>query len=66
MSNDKEIGIGVISLGWMGRLHTRSYKAMSELFPELGAKVRLVVACDPIAETQKLAVEVLGLSLIHI
>lgn len=60
MSNDKEIGIGVISLGWMGRLHTRSYKAMSELFPELGAKVRLVVACDPIAETQKLAVEVLG------
>ena len=60
MSNDKEIGVGVISLGWMGRLHTRSYKAMSELFPELGAKVRLVVACDPIEETQKLAVEVLG------
>lgn len=60
MANDKEIGVGVISLGWMGRLHTRSYKAMSELFPELGAKVRLVVACDPIAETQRLAVEVLG------
>lgn len=60
MANDKEIGVGVISLGWMGRLHTRSYKAMSELFPELGAKVRLVVACDPIEETQRLAVEVLG------
>lgn len=60
MANAKEIGVGVISLGWMGRLHTRSYKAMSELFPELGAKVRLVVACDPIEETQRLAVEVLG------
>lgn len=60
MANDKEIGVGVISLGWMGRLHTRSYKAMSELFPELGAKVRLVVACDPIEETQRLAVELLG------
>lgn len=60
MANNKEIGVGVISLGWMGRLHTRSYKAISELFPELGAKVRLVVACDPIEETQRLAVEVLG------
>lgn len=60
MANDREIGVGVISLGWMGRLHTRSYKAMSDLFPELGAKVRLVVACDPIEETQRLAVEVLG------
>lgn len=60
MSNEKQIGVGVISLGWMGRLHTRSYKAMSELFPELGAKVRLVVACDPVEETQRLAVEVLG------
>lgn len=60
MANDKEIGVGVISLGWMGHLHTRSYKAVSELFPELGAKVRLVVACDPIEETQRLAVEVLG------
>lgn len=60
MSDKKKIGVGVISLGWMGRLHTRSYKAMAERFPELGAEVRLVVACDPIAETQKLAVEALG------
>ncbi|MFQ9338797.1 MAG: Gfo/Idh/MocA family protein, partial [Varibaculum sp.] len=60
MSDKKKIGVGVISLGWMGRLHTRSYKAMAERFPELGAEVRLVVACDPIAETQELATKALG------
>lgn len=60
MSDKKKIGVGVISLGWMGRLHTRSYKAMAERFPELGAEVRLVVACDPIAETRELATKALG------
>ena len=26
----KRIGVGVISLGWMGRLHARSYRALAE------------------------------------
>lgn len=29
MTTKKTIGVGVISLGWMGRLHARSYKAVS-------------------------------------
>ena len=37
MSTKKQIGIGVISLGWMGRLHARSYRSVSERFPEPGA-----------------------------
>lgn len=60
MTKKKTIGVGVISLGWMGRLHTRSYRAMAERFPELDAKIRLVVACDPVKENQELAVNALG------
>ena len=53
MSTKKQIGIGVISLGWMGRLHARSYRSVSERFPELGAEVRLVAAADPVEEAQR-------------
>ena len=60
MSTKKQIGIGVISLGWMGRLHARSYRSVSERFPELGAEVRLVAAADPVEEAQRAAVEDLG------
>jgi hypothetical protein len=37
----REIGVGLISVGWMGRLHTRSYKAVAEHYPELGLNLRL-------------------------
>ena len=60
MSTKKQIGIGVISLGWMGRLHARSYRSVSERFPELGAEARLVAAADPVEEAQRAAVEDLG------
>ena len=41
-----QIGIGVIGLGWMGRVHSSSYRRVSEHFPELGVTPRLVVASD--------------------
>lgn len=44
----KQIGVGVISLGWMGRLHARSYRALAERYQGLEAEVRLVAACDPV------------------
>ena len=40
----REIGIGVVSLGWMGRLHSSSYQRLPSRFPELGIRPRLVVA----------------------
>lgn len=52
--------VGVISLGWMGRLHTRSYKQLAERFPELGVDIELAVACDPVAEIRDVAVTQLG------
>lgn len=60
MTNKKTIGVGVISLGWMGRLHTRSYKALAEKFPELGVNIRLVSCADVMEDNQTLATDVLG------
>ncbi|GAA4901100.1 Gfo/Idh/MocA family oxidoreductase [Tessaracoccus lubricantis] len=57
---DRNIGVGVVSLGWMGRLHARSYRALAEKFPDLGATVRLVSACDPQPETRAAAVAAMG------
>ena len=56
----KRIGVGVISLGWMGRRHARSYRALAERYQGLGAEVRLVAACDPVEEARDEAVNALG------
>lgn len=56
----KTLNVGVISLGWMGRLHTRSFKQLQERFPEIDVKINLSVACDPIEETRRVAVDELG------
>lgn len=56
----KTLGVGVISLGWMGRLHTRGYKALAERFPEIEADVHLVAACDLMEANRTLATDVLG------
>lgn len=56
----KRIGVGVISLGWMGRLHARSYRALAERYQGLGAEVRLVAACDPVEAARDEAVAALG------
>ena len=31
------LGIGVISLGWMGRLHSRAYANVTKHFPDLAS-----------------------------
>ena len=42
----RQVGIGVIGLGWMGRVHAASYRRVPEHFPDLGVTPRLVVAAD--------------------
>lgn len=42
------IGIGVIGMGWMGEVHSRSYRAMQDRFHESGLQPRLVVCADPV------------------
>jgi predicted dehydrogenase len=46
MSNKKEIRIGLIGCGFMGRTHTNGYKRVSDFFPELEYKPVLKAACS--------------------
>ncbi|MGN8050742.1 Gfo/Idh/MocA family protein [Curtobacterium sp. 22159] len=54
------IGVGLVSVGWMGRLHSRAYRALPDHFPELGVRPRLVVAADPVDAAREQAVTRLG------
>jgi predicted dehydrogenase len=56
----KKLGYGLISVGWMGRLHARSLSKLSDLYPELGADIRFVIAADTVESARDLAVEGLG------
>jgi predicted dehydrogenase len=53
-------GIGLISVGWMGKLHTRAYQAVPQVYPELKIRPRLVHAADTAADRAGYAREVLG------
>lgn len=56
----EELGVGVISVGWMGKLHTRAYQALPTVYPEVGLRPRLVHAADTAADRVDYAREVLG------
>ena len=56
----RELGVGVISFGWMGRLHTRAYKALPDYYPELRVRPRLVAVADPVEGARATAVEQFG------
>src|SRR5690348_4747442 len=60
MTETREIGVGLISVGWMGKLHTRAYQAMPSVYPELGLRCRLVVAADTAPDRVEYARNVLG------
>ncbi len=44
----------------MGRLHARSLSKLRDLYPELDANIRFVIAADPVESARNLAVESLG------
>jgi predicted dehydrogenase len=53
-------GIGLISVGWMGKLHSRAYQAIPLVYPELKLRPRLVHAADTAADRAEYARDVLG------
>jgi len=59
-STNREIGVGLISVGWMGRLHSRAYQALPWVYPELGLRPRLVHAADTAADRVAYARDILG------
>ncbi|MFD8818594.1 Gfo/Idh/MocA family protein [Streptomyces sp. NPDC059627] len=56
----REIGVGLISVGWMGKLHSRAYQVLPSVYPELGIKPRLVHAADTAQDRADYARDVLG------
>ncbi|MAE60797.1 MAG: oxidoreductase [Planctomycetaceae bacterium] len=44
----KTIGVGVIGMGWMGSVHSRSYRAVPDRFADSGLKPRLVICADEV------------------
>ena len=60
MTSNDRIGVGLISVGWMGRLHARAYLATRQFFPELDRHPELIIAADPDASGRSHATDALG------
>jgi predicted dehydrogenase len=56
----RDIGVGLISVGWMGKLHSRAYQALPAVYPELGLRPRLVHAADTAPDRAEYARDTLG------
>jgi predicted dehydrogenase len=56
----REIGIGLLGVGWMGEVHSTSFRRVPIHFPECDGRARLVVAADEVAERARAAAERLG------
>jgi predicted dehydrogenase len=54
------IGIGVIGMGWMGMLHSQSYRQIPYAFAESDIVPRLVICADDVEARAKKAQTVLG------
>ena len=46
----REIGVGMVGLGWMGQVHTRAYRRLLDHYPASALGPRLVVAADAVEE----------------
>jgi predicted dehydrogenase len=56
----REVGVGLISVGWMGKVHSRAYQSVPVIYPELGVKTRLVIAADTASDRVEYAIQTLG------
>lgn len=60
MTSNTTVGVGLISVGWMGKVHSRAYNAIPVVYPELGITPRLVIAADTEPSRVDYARDVLG------
>jgi len=56
----REIGVGLLGVGWMGDVHSTSYRRVPVHFPECEGVARLVIAADQSEARARRAVDVLG------
>lgn len=60
MTDEREIGIGLLGAGWMGSVHAAAYRSVREHYPELGARPRLVLVADPVESRAREAAQRYG------
>ncbi len=58
--NHRTLGIGVVGMGWMGQVHSRSYRLVAQRFPETAALPRLVICADTVPGRAEQARRTLG------
>ncbi|MBI4552754.1 MAG: Gfo/Idh/MocA family oxidoreductase [Candidatus Latescibacteria bacterium] len=56
----RTIGVGIIGMGWMGTVHSRSYLQIPVRFPESGLCPQLVICADDAEARARGAQEMLG------
>lgn len=56
----RTIGIGVVGMGWMGFVHSRSYRTIADRFHESGIQARLVICADEVEARARDAHQRLG------
>jgi predicted dehydrogenase len=54
------VGVGVIGMGWMGEVHSRSYRTVPDRFHDTGIMPRLVVCADPVEQRAAMAQQRFG------
>jgi predicted dehydrogenase len=55
-----DLGVGLISVGWMGKLHSRAYQALPYVYPDTGIRPRLLHAADTATDRVDYATDILG------
>jgi len=56
----QSIGVGVIGMGWMGQVHSRSYRMIADRFHNDGIRARLVICADDVEARAREAQERFG------
>ena len=55
-----EIGIGIVSLGWMGQLYSRASRPLLDHYPECKLEPGLIIAVDVVEDRTRDAADRLG------
>jgi len=51
----RDVGIGLLGVGWMGEVHSASYRRVPLHFPECQARATLVIAADEVEDRARAA-----------
>ena len=55
------VGIGIIGMGWIGTVHSRCYRQVSDRYRDLGIQARMVICADEVKNRAQEAQERFGL-----